>query len=245
MRKFAIFVEGQTELITVREFLLREFGYAVNIECRTLFKPSEFKKTPYDYPQETCDYYEFHFQIINVGNDHAVLQRILKREKYMWSAGYEKIIGLRDMYSKAYREASPNKIDDAITQKFIEGFRKTIQDRAQSPEKIVMCFAIMEIEAWFLAMYQVFEKLDSRLTIDYIKKQTGIDLKYADPETEFFHPADQMETICRLAGMGYDKHKGDIEAIAAYLEKDDYQNLLESNKCSAFKKFYNLLERQK
>jgi hypothetical protein len=217
----------------------------VNIECTTLFKPSEFNKTPYDYPQETCDYYEFLFQIINVGNDNAVLQRILKREEYIWNAGYEKIIGLRDMYSRAYREDSPNKIDDAVTQKFIEGFRKTIQNRAQFPEKIMMCFAIMEIEAWFLAMYKVFEKLDSRLTVDYIKEQTDIDLEHADPETEFFHPADQMEIICRLAGMGYDKHKGDIEAIAACLEKDDYQDLFKNNKCNAFKKFYNTLERQK
>ncbi len=39
MRKFAIFVEGQTELITTREFLLREFEYAVDIECTLSFLP--------------------------------------------------------------------------------------------------------------------------------------------------------------------------------------------------------------
>jgi hypothetical protein len=240
MRKLAIFVEGQSELITVREFLLREFEYSVNIECRTLFKPDKFNKTPYDYNSPDA---EFHFQIVNVGNDNAVLQRILKREKYMWNAGYEKIIGLRDMYSEAYREES-QKIDNAVTQRFIEGSRKTIQERSQSPEKILMCFAIMEVEAWFLAMYKVFEKLDSRLTVDYIKEQIAIDLEHVDPETEFFHPADQMEAIYQLAGMRYDKHKGDIEAIVSYLAKYDYQNLLESDKCNAFNRFYNTLKKK-
>lgn len=237
MRKFAIFVEGQTELITVREFLLREFEYVVNIECRTLFKPSQFNKTPYDHLNPTA---ECHFQIVNVGSDNAVLKRILDREQYMWNSGYEKIIGLRDMYSKAYREAS-QKTDHLVTQRFIDGANKTIRNRAKYPEKIVMCFAIMEIEAWFLAMYQVFERLDSRLTVKHIKEQIRVDLKNVDPETEFFHPADQIEAIFQLAGMRYDKHKGDIEAIASYLAKADYERLLESDKCNAFNTFCNEL----
>ncbi len=84
MKKIAIFVEGQTELITLRELLLRDFEYNVDIECRTLFKPGKFHKTPYDSFAPAAD---FHFQIINVGNDNAVLQRILRREEYLWNAG--------------------------------------------------------------------------------------------------------------------------------------------------------------
>ncbi len=101
MTKFAIFVEGQTELITVREFLLREFSYLISLECRTLFKASELKKAEYDFPNPAA---HIHFQIVNVGNDNAVLSRILVREGHMWTAGYERIIGLRDMYSQAYKE---------------------------------------------------------------------------------------------------------------------------------------------
>jgi hypothetical protein len=87
MRKIAIFVEGQTELIVVREYLLRWFNYAdIEIECRTLFIEGKFHSAEYDYPTPNPQY---HFQIINVGNDNAVLSRILKREQYMWSAGYE------------------------------------------------------------------------------------------------------------------------------------------------------------
>ncbi|MCP4110641.1 MAG: hypothetical protein GY749_34815 [Desulfobacteraceae bacterium] len=162
------------------------------------------------------------FQIIDVGGDNAVLNRILKREQYMWNSGYDKIIGLRDMYSREQVQ----KIDDNITQKFIKGANNTLKNKAKSPDKIVMCFAIMEIEAWLLAVYNVFEKLDSRLTVEYIKKHINIDLENIDPETEFFHPANQIEAIYRLAGKTYDKRKNDIETIASHITKLKYIELI-------------------
>ena len=232
--KFAIFVEGQTELITVREFLLREFNYVISLECRTLFKSGELKKTEYDFFNPET---HVHCQIVNVGNDNAVLSRILSREKHIWSAGYEKIIGLRDMYSKAYREKSCN-IDPEVNQKFIEGAIETVRNKSFCPEKIVICFAIMEVEAWFLGMYHMFARLDDRLTCEYIKEQLSLDLEAVNPETEFFHPANQIEKIYRLAGKSYDKHKSDIEAIASYLTVEDYTNLLTSDKCNSFNHFY-------
>lgn len=38
MIKTAIFVEGQTELIIVREFLLKWFDYGISLNCFNLFK---------------------------------------------------------------------------------------------------------------------------------------------------------------------------------------------------------------
>lgn len=239
MKKFAIFVEGQTELITVREFLLREFDYLISLECRTLFKPGELKETKYDFSNPAAC---IHFQIVNVGNDNAVLSRIIKRANQMWEAGYERIIGLRDMYSKAYREESPSAIDESLNQKFINGANTILKQMVECPEKIVICFAIMEVEAWFLGMYGVFQRIDSRLSDEYIKQELGIDLQEKDPEVEFFHPADQMENIYRLANKRYDKHEGDIEAIASVLEKDDYANLFIVDKCQSFNNFYNALK---
>jgi len=240
MRRFAIFVEGQTELITVRELLLRKFNYVVSIECITLFKKGNLRKVPYDFSNPDA---QFLFQIINVEGDKAVLSRILEREKRMWTAGYERIIGLRDMYSEDYREES-SQIDNEITQKFIDDHNERIKNRSQYPEKIVMCFAIMEIEAWFLGMYQIFEKLDLRLTVEYIKTQTGIDLKNVNPETAFFHPVEQMEAIYNIAGLNYDKSKEVIETIANYLKQEDYTDLLNSCKCHSFRKFYQALEEE-
>jgi hypothetical protein len=159
MKKIAIFVEGQTELIVVREHLLRWFNYSdIEIECRTLFVDSKFHKVPYDVPSPTPQY---HFQIINVGSDSLVLSRILKREALMWHAGYDKIIGLRDMYSQEYRERS-SVIDARVNADFINAHRQTIDAKAQKPAQIVVQFAIMETEAWFLGLTQIFEKLDVR-----------------------------------------------------------------------------------
>jgi hypothetical protein len=240
MRKFAIFVEGQTELITVRELLLKKFCYLVSIECMTLFAKDKLEKAPHPYKNPNA---QFHFQLIDIGNDNAVLSRILDREKGMWTAGYERIIGLRDMYSEAYRDIS-SQIDNKITQRFIDEHNKTIKKQSQCPDKIMICFAIMEIEAWFLGMYQIFERLDTRLTVEYIKTQTEIDLKNVNPETAFFHPANQMEAIYKIAGLSYDKKKGDIEAIAQCLTQEDYTDLINSGKCHSFHQFYQALEEE-
>jgi len=238
MRKFAIFVEGQTELIAVREFLLKAYNFVLKIECRTLFKSGKLRKAEYDYTNPSA---RFYFQILNIGNDKAVVKRILEREKNMWKAGYEKIIGLRDMYSQAYKEESRS-IDNDVTQRFINGANETLTDKASHPEKIVICFAIMEVEAWFIAMYKLFEKIDKRLTSEYIKDKIGIDLETVNPETAFFHPANQMVKIYELVGKKYDKHKGDIEAIASHLKNQDYSDLLASAKCNSFNHFYCALK---
>jgi hypothetical protein len=148
------------------------------------------------------------------------------------------------MYSEEYRDISPQQIDPKATQKLIDDHNETIKNQSQYPEKIVMCFAIMEIEAWFLGMYQIFERLDTRLTVEYIRTQTGIDLEKVNPETEFFHPANQMEAIYKIAGLSYDKSKEVIEAIAKYLKQEDYTDLIKSGKCHSFHKFYQALEEE-
>ena len=64
MKKIAIFVEGQTELIFVREYLLKQFEYqGIDLECRNLFKDEKIQSAEYDFPNNEA---EIHFQIINV-----------------------------------------------------------------------------------------------------------------------------------------------------------------------------------
>lgn len=242
MTKTAIFVEGQTELIFIREFLLKMFDYSnINIYCRTLFVNSQFQKAEYDFPENYNNDAEYLFQIINVGNDVAIVSRILKREKYLWNAGFNKIIGLRDIYSKNYRELSRD-IDGKIIQDFIKGHNKTIEQSAKKQDNIKLCFAIMEVEAWFLAIPKIFNKLDTVLTNEFIKTSLSIDLETVDPEKEFYHPAKIVGNIYSLVNKKYDKKKGDIEAITNSLLKDDYQNLYLSDKCNSFKIFYDEIE---
>jgi len=242
--KTAIFVEGQTELILVREMLLRLFEFQdIHLECYTLFTDSKFRTTEYPFGNNTAEYY---FQIINVGNDNAVITRLLNREKYLWNIGFDKIIGLRDMYSKNYRELShERKIDESLNQKFIQGSRETIDEKAERPEKIFFYFGIMEVEAWLLGIPIIFERMDENLTVENIVMLLNINLNEVDPETTFFHPANEIEVIFELAGKNYNKSKGDVSALVSYIKKEDYETLNESEKCASFSTFYQHLPKTK
>lgn len=241
--KTAIFVEGQTELIWVREMLLKIFDYQnISIACYNLFAVENLHATEYPFPNENAAY---HFQIVNVGNDNAVLDRLLKREKRLWQAGFDRIIGLRDMYSSAYREiAGKSAIVAEINQQFKNGHQEQIDNRATKPEQIFFQFAVMESESWLLGVPTVFEKLDNGLTVDIILERLDIDLENIDPETTFFHPANQVEIILGLVGKRYSKKKGEINAIVSHLEKGDYLALDAAEKCSSFSQFYAVIPKE-
>ena len=235
--KIAVFVEGQTELIVARDFLLKYFEYCdIDIQCRTLFADFKMHKAPYDYPNPEAS---MHFQIINVGNDNAVLSRILKREELMWNAGYDLIVGLRDMYSEEYRRVSQI-VSDVVIGKFKSVSRATIVDKAVRPDSIFLSFAIMEAESWILGLSKVFEKLDQRLTDEFIDEKLNINLRVIDPE-HIFHPAQIVSKIYQLVDKKYRKKQGDIEAIVDKVEKQDIDELLISDKCKSFNEFFENL----
>jgi hypothetical protein len=239
--KTAIFVEGQTELVFVREYLLKSFDYQdISIDCYTLFTDSNFHPTEYAFSNDATTN---HFQIINVGNDNAVLTRILNREKHLWNVGFSRIIGLRDMYSKSYRELAKEagKIDFDLNEKIKQSTKEQIEKKAEKPNQVHFSFAIMEAESWILGFHDCFEKINPLLTVDYIRTYLGFDLEKIDPETTFFHPAKTMEDIYQLANETYKKNKGNIEAIMASLQKDSFENLRNGDKCASFGEFASLL----
>ena len=233
MTKTAVFVEGQTELILLREYLLRKFNWSVDIECRRLFR-EQFQVAQFDNRIETADR---HFLLVDIGNDQKVISALLEREKGLIKNGYTKIIGLRDMYSREYKDFRDS-IDNAIVTKFINNHSERLQARKS---QAVLFFAIMEIEAWILGLREVLERLDPKLTTEFINKELGFDLGVIDPETTRFHPAQDLNNIYELVGSSYDKHKSDIEALAKILTCEDYDNLYLSDKCNAFKPFYETL----
>lgn len=237
-KKTAIFLEGHTELILVREFLLRLFEYQdISLECFTLFTDQNFVPTEYAFPNSEAQYY---FQLINVGNDQSVISRLLKREQFLLNSGFTKILGLRDMYSKAYREEAKNhQINSTISQKFIDGHHAQINRQAKNPQHIHFHFAIMEVEAWILGIRTLFSKIDLSLTDDFIQKELSFKLSEIDPEEVFFHPSKVLDDIFRLIGKRYDKKKGDVSAIANLITKEDYEALHTNNHCDTFSAFFN------
>jgi hypothetical protein len=243
MVKTAIFVEGKTELIFIRELLLRYFEYQdISLQCFTLFSKGDMEYAPYDYnfpPSEAG----FYFQIINTGSDKAVLPNLLKREKSLWKSGFYRIIGFRDMYSEDYLKIVKKirVINPSTSSQFIAEHQEEIRSSADRPSDIFFRFAIMETEAWLLALQQVFENIDTRLTATFIQRNLGFDLNSIDPEAEFFHPANVVEQIFELIGRTYRKKEGDIETVVSSLAKADYQHLLSSNKCDSFRRFFETI----
>lgn len=238
-RKLAVFVEGQTELIFVREFLKQWFSYDANIigfACYNL-QNDEFRDAAYQYGSENSENY---FMLVNVGNDNSVLSKILSRLAYLVSKGYQLVIGLRDMYSRQYiQDAGGHMIDESVNQKHIDAVRDWLKDKVNG-ERVDFHFAIMEVEAWLMGMYDYLLSVDKRLTKEFIKESTGIDLE-EDPEKTIFHPAMELNRIYALAGKQYDKHLSDIENIMSVLTTDDYVKLMDSGKCDTFKSFVESL----
>lgn len=241
MRKIAVFVEGQTELIFTRELLLRCYEYqGLALDCYSLFNDADLNPEDYAFPNPNASIY---YQILNIGNDQKVLSSILKREKYLFSEkqAFHKIVGLRDMYSKEYRAVTTNhQINTEINQKFIDTHQKTIEEEANQPDKIVFQFSIMELEAWFLGMPHLF--LDDSLTTTTIVEALAIDLEEIDPETTVFHPADTLHAVLELGGGQYTKKKEEVNTMVSRITKEDFQELYESEKCLSFNQYCDALE---
>lgn len=238
-RRLAVFVEGQTELVFVREFLKQWYCYDVErigFDCYNLHA-SQFCDAEYKYGREDSENY---FMIVNVGNDNSVLSNIKSRVQYLKNKNYQLVVGLRDMYSKQYiADAGGHRIDDITSNKHVESVRSALS-AFPNGELVSFHFAIMEIEAWFLGMYGFLCQIDNRLTLDNIKNGIGIDLNN-DPEKTVFHPALELGRIYSLVGKKYDKHRSDISSIMANLTHDDYMGLIHSGRCLTFKTFAECL----
>jgi Domain of unknown function (DUF4276) len=235
MIKTAVFVEGQTELVFVRELLLRVFeANDISFRCFRLHRQDTFP-AEYDYRADQSS--AFYFDLIEVGNDARVQSEIARRAGIYWRKNYFRILGLRDMYSQTYRKIS-SRISPEMNQRIIDAVSREISERVENPTKIYFHFAIMEVEAWLLGVRDFFEKLDPLLTNALIFKELGYDLAVLNPEDEFFHPANEFERILMLVRRSYDKSKGEINAFMSNLQKDDFIELIESGKCASFSGFY-------
>ena len=230
--KIAIFVEGQSELILTKEFLLTMHEYCdVRIECHALLCDVT-KDVDYSFGASDASH---HYMIINVGNDNSVLSNMKSRINGLYKKGFDKVVGLRDMYSETYLKKNNNRrtINPELIKLFMESSQEEIKGMAYA-ERIKFCWAIMEVEAWFLGMKHLFESVNPVLTSDYIKSQLGYDLEKSDPETTYCHPAKVVGEIMGLVGKQYRKRESEIKSLVSYLTKEHYEGLMDSEVCSTF-----------
>lgn len=238
-RKVAVFVEGLTEQIFVRELLYVWYGYDTNrigFHCYSL-RADDLHDTPYNVGSAESEYF---YQIINVGNDESVLSKMLREVERLTNQGFTTIIGLKDMYGDKYKSLSQHReVQKTLNEKFIDGAKGVIRDYGVE-DRVHICFAIMEIEAWFLGLETLFTSIDISLTPKTIREETNIDITQ-DPEVTIFHPFVTLCKILELKGIRYNKHESDISSLISKLTKTDYEILLESGKCASFKTFLRLL----
>ena len=206
-KKIACFVEGQTEQIFVEKLFQEIAGYKkISIETYRFqggktnrriqpVKPSIVKDAPFFVLLYNCDC------------DSQVVSDIRKEHKSLTNSGYEKILGLRDLYPQPLGKKQE-------IEKGIRGFLKPLQKMGIP---IYMNLAVMEIEVWFLAEWHYLSKLDNRLIPDFILQELGLDLRSIDVEQRP-HPSQDLDDVYQLIGCKYDKSEKISQEIINYLD---------------------------
>jgi len=224
--KIAFFVEGQTERIFVEKFLGEYFGIH-NIEI-LIQKNLGYRGIELIGERKSLNA-RYYVLIFDASGDGSITSAVKERaEKMINESGYSFIIALHDLYRN---ERSQKK-------SVIEAFYKLF-DSYLFKHQIKLILAIMEIEAWFLADYNLFSRINPEMTNAAIKEKLGYDL--ANDNSELYeHPSSIINEIFRLYGKSYKKRKDDSYKIAYNI---DYNYMCCSedilNKITSWKFFLN------
>ena len=206
MKKVAIFVEGQTEKIFVEKFLYEYFNtYYIEIEFqkrlgKTYTKLIGKRENPFA---------EYHFSIVDMTGDANVFSALYERAEQMMQRGYTYLLGVRDVYPQYTRDEIPV---------VLRNLRKLFSQFSYG-DRLKPIFAIMEIEAWFLADYHVFSRINPIITPEFVKEQLNIDLIQTDPQS-YEHPSGIINKIFNLFGETYKKREKQSYQIVSRLDYD-------------------------
>ena len=212
MRRLAIFVEGYTELLFV-DRLIQEIAEKSKIaiqhrKIRGGGKKSGLSKrivelqTPVTSSQQSL-----YFLIVDCGGESLVAQRIREEHESLTSSGYEKILGLRDVFPTFSHADIP---------KLKQGLRYGVKT-SLTPVQFIL--SVMELEAWFLAEHNHFLQIDPMLTAEMIRSHLGFD-PAADDMTTRLTPARDLVSAYNIASKIYTK--GDAKIT---VDKLDYEHL--------------------
>jgi|LakWasM104_HOW12_FD_contig_81_262505_length_1986_multi_5_in_0_out_0_1 hypothetical protein len=206
MRKSLIVVEGQTEQIFVQTFIEELVAtQPCHIELTKLHGGLEIKLSPRGVPIDNCTH---HIRIVNASNDEKVNSFIADNLESFKSKGFELVCGLRDSFTG-------NKLKPKIN---IDGLNKKFEALAQHfgiPVEVIVI--VEEIEAWFLAVPDFFEKYDKSLTIERVNKIIGFNLSET-PVENIEHPSALINRVLQTVGLAYKKKIGDCYKIANLLD---------------------------
>ena len=207
MRRLAIFVEGLTEQILVRKMLHTVLDrnriaiQTVKITGGQNVRMS-FTVMRAAHVDSRTDYYVL---VYDCGGETNVKSYMLARREKLINAGYNMVMGLRDVYPNFEKEEVP---------KLLKGLNHRLPQKKAATH---IYLAVMETEAWFLGEYKHLKKVSRKLTPAYIQKHFGFNPQTGNME-EREHPSDDMKRIYQSAGHDYTKKRDRLNAVIDKLD---------------------------
>lgn len=236
--KVAIYVEGITEAAFVYQLIGERYLWnwqAFRMECLNL-DPARAASDLRDYGDvDSRDY----FLIYDSCSDNAVSSDIRDRFENHRDSGFDKVVGLRDVYSDRFTDLYGRQMDRDHIDAFIHDMQETLA-QCDNTGFICLRFAIMETEAWMLAMSDVFNRIDRRIDAQWLMDRVLIDIN-SDPETAYFHPFSHLEDIYTSISRNYSKHWDEIKEIIFKFNMSDFDTLYNSGKCQSFRDFVDAI----
>lgn len=194
MRKLAVFVEGLTEVLLI-ERIIEELAGPNNVVIEQK-RIQGGKSVPVSYTtikaHKAITGERFYVLIYDCGGDHQVATRIKKEHVGLDAAGYEKIIGLRDV-RPTFTLADIPKLESGLLNGVAPGLIS-----------VEFILATMEVEAWFLAEVNHFQLIDPAITPVAISSTLGFD-PVTDDLSLRLHPASDLEACYAIGGKSYSK----------------------------------------
>ena len=210
MVRIAFVVEGQTERIFIENLLNNFYSHPnFNVTSRELRGYKEIEVTKPNYKESEV---EHSFLILDVGGDGKVPAAIFERApKLINENGYAHVIGVRDLFPHTKEQLAT--LQNALT---------TIFNGDTILTSLTMIVAVMEVEAWFLADYPLFERIDRQLSAANINTALGINIETDDLEA-YPHPAKTVERIFQITDPDYryKKNEAQIQTICGNINYDE------------------------
>ena len=129
---------------------------------------------------------EYFILIYDCGGDTAVRSYVVDQQTSLIKNGYNKIVGIRDLYP----------LTDLAKLKI------GLQYGVKTKIDISFVIAVRETEAWFLAETNHFFKLNPAFSLNIVNENFGMDLSTIDFET-IEHPSEVLDKIYQLIGHRY------------------------------------------
>ncbi len=207
MKKLAIFVEGLTEQILVRQMLQTVLDQnRIAIQTVKITGGHNVRMSFTVMRAAHVDFQtDYYILVYDCGGETNVKGYMLAHREKLVSSGYTMILGLRDVYPNFERDQIP---------KLLRGLNHQLP---QKKARTQIYLAIMETEAWFLGEYRHLKKVSRMLTPEFVAKHLGFNPRTENMEDRN-HPSDDMKAAYQLAGHDYTKKRDRLNAVVRKLD---------------------------